>query len=74
MVARLLISKEKFILSSSADVEEDDLGDILNSKGLHQTVKESKHSIGVPAITEDQLLKNLESPDYEELKAFKVRY
>lgn len=74
LVARLLLSKEKFILSDEADTDEVDVDDILTSKGLTQLVKESKHSIGTPAITEDQLLKNLENPDYEELKAYKVKY
>lgn len=74
VVARLLLSKEKFILSDDIDEEVKSVDDILSTSGLPQSVKEPKHSIGGPAITIDQVLKNLESPDFEELKAYKVYY
>lgn len=74
LAARLLLSKEKFILSDDIEDENESTDDILSSKGLNQTYKESKHSIGQPSITIDQVLKNLDSPDYEELKAYKVKY
>ena len=74
VVARLLLSKEKFILSDDIQEEEELESDILSYKGIKQIVKEPKQQIGGPAITIDQVLKNLESPDFEELKAYKVRY
>lgn len=73
-VARLLLSKEKYILGSDVDEDNETEENILDMKATPQLIKDSNRSIGGPSITEDQLLKNLENPDFEEVKAFKVHY
>jgi hypothetical protein len=75
-VARLLISKEKYVINEDSEETEETADQIFATKGVNQIIKEGeKHmSIGSPSITVEQLVKNFESPDYEEVKAFKVKY
>lgn len=74
-VAQLLLKKEAYILDDSMvfnDKEKDE--NVWDRTGIEFTGKTSEATIGIPAFTLEQLMKNMESADFDEIPRYDIRY
>lgn len=73
VVARLLKLNENYIPAMLYDNSEN-TEESLAYKGLQFSIKTSKHKIGFPAITVDQLNEGMSNPKYEIINNYDVTY